>query len=143
GLCASASLPGAVHAATFGPGWEISSVAQPSNFAKADNAICENTSGSSTPICDRYIITLTNVGSSTANEDGSLTITDSLPKGLTPIQVRGENLELAPGFAAHEFGWNCSVGTTTCTYGGPVAPGASLAMVVSLKVASGIVPVLN
>ncbi len=118
-------------AAPSGPGWEISSVAHPTNFSMEDNATCVSPSY---PICDEYVVTLTNVGGGPTTEP--VTIADTVPQGLKPRHMLGENLEPAPGYKENGFGWACSAVITTCTYSDVVQPGATLAVVVELEVTS-------
>jgi hypothetical protein len=116
-------------AESAGPAWEVSSVAQPTNFTTEDNAKCKKVSE---PICDRYAVTLTNVGGGPTT--GPVSITDALPQGLRAIDLLGENLEFVPGYSAGGFGWACSVATITCTYGEALAPGATLVVLVEVEV---------
>ncbi len=57
-----------------------------------------------------YTITVTNSGNSPTSS--SVTVTDSLPDGLTATGLSGS-------------GWNCTLGTLTCTHGDSIAAGAS------------------
>lgn len=57
-----------------------------------------------------YSITVTNSGS--ANTSGTVTVTDTLPAGLTATAIAGT-------------GWTCVLGTLTCTRGDALAGGAS------------------
>jgi hypothetical protein len=114
-------------ATSLGPAWEISSVAHPTNFSIADNAKCARTSA---PLCDQYVVTLTNVGGGTTN--GPVSIVDTLPQGLKPVVngAHGKYLETESPFG-------CEVVTTTtitCTYGGIVPSGATLAVFVEVEV---------
>ncbi len=128
GAAAMALVAGAVFsagalAASTGPGWEISSVAQPTNFSAEDNALCTAAGHS---LCDRYIVTLTNVGSEETNASAPVTITDTVvPAGvLRPVKLSLQNLE--------SNGFECPPPSTTCTYEGTVKPGGTL--VVDLEV---------
>jgi hypothetical protein len=112
-------------AVTLGPAWEISSVAQPANFSTEDNVKCAGGK-----ICDRYVVTLTNVGSGPV-EGGPpnvpIVITDILPGDLRPVELRGENLERR----LPKFGCQTA---TTCTYEGAVQPGGTLVLFLELEV---------
>jgi len=114
----------ALAASPGGSAWEISSVAHPTNFSVEDNAKCSRRSGR---LCDLYLVTLTNVGSEAAN--GNVTIVDTLPQGLKVVEegMYGKNLE-----TRSQFG--CDIATATCTYGGSIAPGATLAVFVEVEV---------
>jgi hypothetical protein len=116
----------AALAAPPAPAWEISSVAHPTNFSIEDNEKCQRTSQ---PLCDQYLVTLTNVGAGETN--GAVTIVDTLPQGLRPVGHGGvfvRNLET-------EEQVGCSVlPFVSCVYGGAVKPGATLAVFVELEV---------
>ncbi len=114
------------------PAWEISSVAHPTNFSIEDNVACTSVSH---PICDQYVVTLTNVGGE--HTTGPVTIVDALPLGLRAINLLGGNLETHPGLTANGAGWACDLSTTTCTYSEQVAPGATLAVILELEVDEG------
>jgi hypothetical protein len=89
-----------------------------------DNAKCSTRE--SKPICDQYLVTLTNVGAGKAS--GPVTIVDTLPRGLKPVDAHGENLQTESKFG-------CSVDSiTTCRYEGFVAPGVTLAVYVEVEV---------
>jgi hypothetical protein len=100
-----------------------------------DNAKCTRISQ---PLCDQYLVTLTNVGGGPAN--GLLTIVDTLPGGLKPVGVHGENVE-----TREEIGCGVSKSTVTCMYGGggTVLPGATLAVFVEVEVTSPVGEVTN
>jgi uncharacterized repeat protein (TIGR01451 family) len=111
-------------AASSGPAWEISSVAQPSNFSVEDNSKCHGHE-----ICDRYVVTLTNVGNGPVNggsPNAPVVIADTLPKGLRLVEMKGENLE-------NEAVMGCPT-TTTCTYEGIVRPGGTLVLFLQVEV---------
>ena len=122
---ASAALP-----SPSGPAWEVSSVAQPTNFSAEDNATC---SRPRLPLCDRYTITLTNIGNEPSDPlKGPVVIADSLPAGLKPRAPRalyGENIG-----TGEEFG--CDSASLTCTYTEPVAPDGTLVIYVEVEVTS-------
>jgi hypothetical protein len=65
-------------AAEPGPGWAIKSTALPSNFSKADNAHC----GESGAYCDRYLMTVTNVGAGASEANEPVVIHDRLPSEM-------------------------------------------------------------
>jgi uncharacterized repeat protein (TIGR01451 family) len=74
-----------------------------------------------------YTITVTNVG--TAPTTGTITVTDTLPTGLTFVSGTGS-------------GWTCSaVGqVVTCTNPGPLAPSASSTITLTVSVGAEAVP---
>jgi uncharacterized repeat protein (TIGR01451 family) len=117
-----------------GPAWELSSVAQPTNFSAEDNALCARERDQ---FCDRYTVTITNVGrESTDPVKGLVTIADTLPPGLKLISFSGENLETAEAL-------NCEPSTTLCTDGNPIAPGATLVIYVEVEVTSAVGEITN
>ncbi len=133
-------------AATAGPslvpGWVVSSVAQPTNFSAADNVFCarENLS-----FCDRYVVTITNVGGAAAGGPGHMpvTIADTPPPGLEAIGMSGGNLEESLRLESNGPLWNCSLADTTCTYSGRADPGTTLVVDVEVKVISAVGGALN
>jgi uncharacterized repeat protein (TIGR01451 family) len=69
-----------------------------------------------------YSITVTNSG--LANSSGTVTVTDTLPAGLTATAISGTN-------------WTCVLGTLTCTRSNALAPGLSYpAITVTVNVAN-------
>ncbi len=124
-LAAGLALPYETLAASSRPGWEISSVAHPTNFSAEDNAKCMR---ASQPLCDQYVVTLTNVGNERTT--GPVTITDTVPTDLRAIGGHGENLRTEGQF-------NCPANTTTtavCVYEDGVAPETTLAIFVEVEV---------
>jgi hypothetical protein len=117
-------------AAPPSPRWIISSVAQPTNFSMNDNALCERDNFT---VCDRYVITLTNVGD--GETTGPVTIADTLPPGLRATTIGGVNLE--EGIRMQNEGpWACNLAAVTCMYSGQAKPGTTLVMGVELEVTS-------
>ena len=128
----SASSAGA-SSSPPGPGWVISSVAQPTNFSAEDNALCTREHYA---FCDHYTVTLTNVGSRPTS--GPLIITDKVPPGLIPVALTGENLETG-------VEWTCSSADAPCMYSEPVNPGSTLVVDLEVEVEAGAQggPVIN
>jgi hypothetical protein len=125
-VLAGAAFP-PVALATSGPAWEISSIAQPTNFSARDNVNC-----SAGLICDRYVVTLTNIGNAPVEggpPNAPVVITDTVPGAgrLIPVGLSGENLESEPA----AFG--CAT-TTICTYQGTVRPGGTLVLFLNVEV---------
>ncbi len=125
-------------AAPSGPGWIISSVAQPTNFSTEDNALCTR---GFYPFCDHYTVTLTNVGSEPT--DAPLVIADTLPAGLRLVGLGGANLAVDPELERNSFGWACSMSNATCTYSKQVVPGATLVVGVDVEVTAPVGTVTN
>jgi hypothetical protein len=126
-LALGAASPAIARAASAGPGWLVSSVAEPTNFILADNAKCSVLEGPR--FCDSYLLTITNLGDRATS--GQIRIFDSLPEGLRPVKMYGENLEDEATFA-------CSVVETTCTFSGVVAPGGTLKVDLEVEVVSAV-----
>ena len=98
------------------PGWTVSAVSTPTNFAPDDH------SG-----MDSYVVTVTNAGDAPSNGNGEpVTITDRLPTGLVaPVGMLGQELVL---------GEKLSCIGLICTYPGVVAPGDTLTLTVPVDV---------
>jgi hypothetical protein len=89
GALALVCLLGASDAvASAGPGWSIRSVAQPTNFSGAPDALCEVNTLSN--LCDSYTLIVTNVGTGPAA--AGATISDALPAGVSAVHIFGEDL---------------------------------------------------
>jgi hypothetical protein len=125
GLVGIATLAGAcatgADAATAGPGWTISSVAQPTNFSPDDNALCVREHQA---FCDRYVILVTNVGSRPTHEGAPVIITESLPSGLEVVSLNVRNMETR---AEHACG-------TTCVVNEQIPPGDTLNLTLEVEV---------
>jgi uncharacterized repeat protein (TIGR01451 family) len=81
--------------------------------SQPDLAIAKTHSGSFTVgVNGTYFITVTNIG--TANATGTITVTDTLPVGLTFVSASGA-------------GWTCGAANQviTCTISGPMAPASN------------------
>ena len=115
---------GANAAASPAPGWEVSSLAQPTNFSAGDNTHCQHNN-----FCDRYVVTITNVGAAATNGT-PITVADTLPEGLTLVGLVAQNLENDPP----KLGWSCDMTTAKCTYEGTVAAGGTLGLYVEVEV---------
>jgi uncharacterized repeat protein (TIGR01451 family) len=91
-------------AATAAPALQISSVANPTEFSSTDSTACQGES------CDRYELLFTNIGGAPITQAGVLTVTDTLPSGVTTTSR-------SPG--DKEEYWQCSGGegqqVVTCT----------------------------
>jgi hypothetical protein len=135
------------HAEDAAPGWEVRSVARPSNFAASDTGPCEELG---TAQCDRYELFVTNVGS--APSSGPITITDTLPSQTKLVsledvkpEVFSETENLAEWLgsergSAHVKCSEPSSGTLSCTYGESgeaLGPGSEIALPLYVEVTSG------
>jgi hypothetical protein len=134
-LVAAAVLFGSIVssslASTPGPGWEVRSVALPSNFSFGDNALCE-----SVEACDTYVVSVTNVG--TRPSSGSVTITDRLP-GVVKEHNYENAMEHEPGggnVSGHVFHCHASAELVSCSYPIPVPPGGVLEFGVEVTVST-------
>ncbi len=115
-----------------GPGWVVSSVAQPTNFAVGDNTLCARETNF---LCDRYVVTLTNIGSEPTN--APVVIADTVPVGLKPSAMSGRSLETGFPLESNGFGWTCNAAKATCVYNEAVASGGTLEVVLEVKVEAG------
>jgi hypothetical protein len=138
--CCAVSAPSAA-AATPSPGWAVSSLADPTNFAQADNAECV-----AHELCDRYVTSVTNAGGEASA--GTVTILDTLPKGLKAVRVKELNYE-AQNAESHEWGepaagFTCALTEIApapeeqwqakCEYSHPVPAGDTLLVRVDVEV---------
>jgi len=148
---ASAALPAALLlligvgaspavAATPGPGWTVSSVAEPSDFSSTHNAKCvaehispgeEESQGP----CDRYRLFVTNVGSESTS--GPVTITDTLPPHIKAEGVGGNERQAG---AKSEALTCAKTPKPHCTYASAVPPGGFFTMEVEVVVEAGVAP---
>ena len=126
-------------AAGPGPGWAIKSTALPSNFSKADNISCESKSN-----CDRYLVTVTNVGAGASKSYEPVVIRDLLPTGAK-LEGIAQAEEYEPtGKKGREVG--CAEGTTEteeegaaaneviCEYEAAVPPGGLLTIAINVTI---------
>ncbi len=131
-------------AAVPGPGWSISSLAQPTGFSENDSVGCKvkveiHENGGA---CDSYLVTVTNTGSMKAT--GPVTITDTLPTpSVEFVEVSEREVEpserVYPGFgfeAMNNTQFECTYlePTVTCEYTGEAPPGDVLMFTVYVKV---------
>jgi hypothetical protein len=133
--CALFALPGVAQAETTGPQWKIMSVGNPTNFKPGDK------SGD-----DAIMVTAVNVGgSAAAGETSPITISDTLPAGLTAIEVFGVNTyhhpvsEISPVNSETEgppFGLSCTFSSTapSCTTSERIDPGDTLIVTIRVHV---------
>jgi hypothetical protein len=139
------SLVGSSQAASPSPAFTIHSNAQPTNFSPAQNAEC--LSAIANPVissalfyyCDSYLVAVTNAGSELT--DGSVSITDTVPSGLTikGLELYGTALhENSEGIGAdRENTRKLCVFTgqvVRCTFPGTLAPDQKLELLVFVTV---------
>jgi uncharacterized repeat protein (TIGR01451 family) len=103
-------------AAVSGPGWSISSLAQPTSFVVGGAA-------------DMYEVTVTNVGDGPT--EGAVTISDTLPRGVRLVSIGAH--ELARG---EEFGCFPSGSAPRCVDETPVSAGDTLVVAIRVEVTS-------
>lgn len=133
------------EAMSAAPGWAIQSIAQPTGFAEADNALCGG--GQVILRCDTYQLLVTNVGG--RNTAGMVTITDALPPGLkianfedVRTEVFSERESLSEWLEANAGTTRVvctepTAGTIDCAYGGAgeeLPPGGELAVNIPVEV---------
>src|ERR1700689_82510 len=104
--------------------WSVYGVAEPSQFLPNDAAAC----AASLPVCDRYEVLVRNVGD--APSSGPVTVTDTLPPGMTTRRTPKTGFFIGDLFGEEEAGeWECTSGagnsTVTCTLEGSVPVGVS------------------
>jgi hypothetical protein len=125
-------------AATPAPGWTISAVAQPTNFSSARDAECETAvktfghelTGKKGMRCDRYLVTIRNEGAQ-ATDGSTITISDTLPAGLTAVAMAAGESESGAGLPLQ-----CGLVSVACTFKEELLPGAALVMVLDVEVSS-------
>jgi hypothetical protein len=117
GILALSAAP--ASAATAAPGWTISSTAQPTNFAPGSTG-------------NVYALTVMNSGGAPADgSSGPITVSDTLPAGLTATAISGTNA------AGNDISSSCSLATVSCTLSSVVDPGGGIFIYVQVSVAPG------
>ncbi len=130
-LAALAAAPSL--AASAGPHWSIASQSEPTFFKAGDTA-------------DAYRLVIRNDGALPSTHGNAVTVTDTLPHGLTATKVsaRGEG---ANGTGSPRYEMTCPgapvTETVTCTYteapnAGPVLPGATIVVTVVVSIPAGV-----
>jgi hypothetical protein len=120
-------------AAAPGPHWSVVSESQPTYFKAGD-------------VSDAYVLIVRNDGGRATSPGSAVTVADTLPSGAiaTKVTARGEGPN-GSGVPAYEMA--CPegpvTGTIACTYEesamrGPVIPGATIVVTITLSVPSGI-----
>lgn len=121
----AAVLGWAASTALASVSWSAQPIASPTHFSSADSVECE-----SVRKCDRYEIVVLNTGEEASK--GSVTVTDTLPHGLTTHGGKEEGWRVESGRVESGSGggkWSCTdpeakLEVVECTYAYPVAPGA-------------------
>ncbi|HXB65340.1 MAG TPA: hypothetical protein VNV42_10745 [Solirubrobacteraceae bacterium] len=131
---------------TPSPGWTLDSFAAATNFSEGQNSGCLEFLGRTTyPNCDAYIVTATNVGGA-PTDGGGITLTDTLPKGLTVQQVSLFITSSHNELREFDLESLCSTATNhvKCEYPGALAaflpsvePGGTLKMFIYVTVEPG------
>ena len=124
------------------PGWSVDSFATPTVFSKAQNAVCQGSTGNS-PECNEYNVTVTQAGSSPA--DGStVEIRDVLAPNVDVQRVTFEWSRLpAENLAPLVCTTEGTPVTVVCRFGTgefglpPIAPDDTLKMGIAVTVAEG------
>jgi hypothetical protein len=136
GWCLLASV---AWAGEPGPGWVITSRGASTDFSAKANALSRKQG-------DGYTVIVRNSGSKPTN-GGVVTITDTLPAGIIPVQVEG--YDIGPGFASFVYQQNpvklnCAlhqqsdVYSVTCTDGQTVGPGDVIDVSIEVTLAEGL-----
>jgi hypothetical protein len=99
-------------------GWQVHAVAEPSSFAASDEVACVVESQ-----CDRYQLLVLNAGDEISS--GKITLTDTLPVGITTQESHG--VSIVSGEGPDGAGWSCNGGaghaTVICELAESIAPG--------------------
>jgi hypothetical protein len=120
-------------AAPATPHWSIVAESEPTYFKAGDTS-------------DAYVLIVRNDGAAATQHGDEVTITDSLPTGVTSTKVSGE--EEGPNSAGSpSYAMTCSTGTgsepVTCTYEegpkhGSIPAGATIAVTITVAVQEGV-----
>lgn len=119
-------------AASATPHWNIVSQSQPAYFKGGDTA-------------DAYTLIVRNDGSAPTSDASSVTVTDTLPPGVTATKVASHG-EGANGTGSPRYTMACPAGPltgqVTCTYEedaskGPILPGATIVLTITVSIPSG------
>ncbi len=119
-LCSAAPAQASV-------GLSVESVADPTHFAPADKAECEDEQGDNAS-CDRYGIAVLNTGDTASS--ATVTVRDRLPSGITTLGSRAPGRTVESEVGLHEGEkWSCvepaaKLSEVKCTFASSIAPGA-------------------
>jgi hypothetical protein len=109
----SATLASVASAETPAPGWELASSSNPTNLSPSGKGFIE--------------IDVYNIGAQASS--GTITVTDTLPAGLTATEAFGVEGSGSDESAVSDHFWDCSVDdarVVTCTRTGSVPPGSGV-----------------
>jgi hypothetical protein len=118
-LLAGLLFSSAAVAVPMAPGWTIRSVAEPTGFSSGQG---------------RYVLLVSNVGGGPS--EGPVSISDTLPPGVTPTGVSGEDLGTIRSL-------HCTRNPVECTNELQVAPGDTLLVTIEVTVANGVKSIVN
>jgi hypothetical protein len=131
-----------VAPALAGVAWSVRSIAEPTQFSPADQALCENETEDEGYLCDKYLLVVRNVGDTTSS--GTVVVTDHLP--LATAGGAEEEYEEGHGRSFGGAGWACSsevvAGRTTVTCQRPEASVAPEAYAVPPEAGAIRIPVV-
>jgi hypothetical protein len=135
-LCCVA--PTSSFATSASPHWSIVSEPQPTYFEAGDAS-------------DAYVLIVRNDGSGQTTHGSTVTVTDTLPAGVTATKIAAEG-EGADGSGTPRYEMTCPEGPVTgalaCTYSegadkGPVLPGATIMVTITVSISPGAEPLGN
>jgi hypothetical protein len=135
-LCCVA--PTSSFATSASPHWSIVSEPQPTYFEAGDPS-------------DAYVLIVRNDGSGQTTHGSTVTVTDTLPAGVTATKIAAEG-EGADGSGTPRYEMTCPEGPVTgalaCTYSegadkGPVLPGATIMVTITVSISPGAEPLGN
>lgn len=118
--------PAPALALASSPGFALDVQATPTAFSAGDDAQCLQSVDSTEPLCDAYTVTVTNAGAAPTN-GSPITITDTLPPGLTVQQTRFGGLGCSEP----------SQRVLQCRWEGVLSPGGELQLLVEVTVNEG------
>ncbi len=121
-------IPAAAQAAPPAPAWKLKLIAKPTNLQPG-------TTGTATGNIPNYLLYATNVGGGAAT--GQITYGATLPIGVTPNAVSGENVETGVPQAVP-----CKISgqSVTCTATGPLDPSRLVSAVIGVEVSESLIP---
>jgi hypothetical protein len=143
------SLAGSAHAAVAGPGFTLESIAAPTDFSAADDPF--ECASAQTDICgNSYEVFAMNAGSEPTKEGSPVTLTDTLPPGVTArtvelLLVEAKSGKKITGMTLQQGQVEEQIGPVTCTseplvqctLSGSLPPDDSLKMMVYVTVNNG------
>lgn len=137
-LALSCTAPTPSRAASAGPHWSIFSESQPTYFKAGDTS-------------DAYVLIVRNDGSLPTAQGSTVTVTDTLPTGVTATKIAAEG-EGANGSGTPRYEMSCPqgpvTGEATCTYEegpeqGPVLAGATIVVTITVSIDAGAEALVN